>query len=264
MLVTGAGGLLGSWLRRTAPSDAAITSLVHRTAVPDGPTVTADLRAADQVAAAFDAARPDLVIHAAMAVDEASIVTATRHVAGAAAERGTELLFVSTDAVFAGDGVLADEDRDPEPIWDYGRWKVEAERIVLPGAAVVRLPLVVSLDPEDKAVERTRAAAEAGETIAWFADERRQPAMAIELAQAIWRIAGLAPEVRAGVWHLMGPERLTRYEIAGRVAAALGLRADVIRPEPTPPGLVRPRDLFLGSERAREEIGWDPTPILGG
>ena len=80
MLVTGAGGLLGSWLRRTAPSDAAITSLVHRTAVPDGPTVTADLRAADQVAAAFDAARPDLVIHAAMAVDEASIVTATRHV----------------------------------------------------------------------------------------------------------------------------------------------------------------------------------------
>mgnify|MGYP000685681761 CR=1 FL=1 len=50
---------------------------------------------------------------------------------------------------------------------------------------------------------------------------------------------------------------------------ALALMAETgvlgaVLPEATPAGLVRPRDLFLGSERARREIGWDPRPILGG
>jgi dTDP-4-dehydrorhamnose reductase len=70
-------------------------------------------------------------------------------------------------------------------------------------------------------------------------------------------------EHAAGTWHLPGPERLSRSEIAHRVVAALGLPGDSIAAEPTPPGAERPRDLHLRDDRARREIGWSPTPILG-
>ena len=122
--------------------------------------------------------------------------------------------------------------RSPIPIWDYGRWKVEAERIVLGAStrsSVVRLPLVISLDPEDRGTERIRSGARDGQPTRWFHDEIRQPAMARDIAEALWRIDSLAPEQRAGVWQLPGPESLSRYEIALRVADALQLdRSTVI------------------------------------
>lgn len=267
VLLTGASGLVGTWLRRTAPRAASVVSVVHRTPVDEGPSITADLREADAVDQVIRTVEPRLVIHAAMTVDEASIVTATEHVARATARHGADLLFVSTDAVFSGDGRSVGEDDHPDPIWDYGRWKARAERAVLaavPTAVIVRLPLVVSLDPEDKAVERIRLAAEAREIVRWFDDELRQPAMASDIAPAIWRAASLPVDRRTGPLHLVGPERLSRYEIARRVARSLGLDTALIEGEPTAAGLVRPRDLHLRTDRARAEIGWDPAPVLGG
>ena len=92
----------------------------------------------------------------------------------------------------------------------------------------------------------------------------RQPAMAAELAAAIWSIAAHPPEERAGAWHLMGAERLSRCDIARRAARDLGVAEDLVRGEPTPPGLVRPRDLHLADDRARRTIGWHPRPVFGG
>lgn len=264
VLLTGASGLVGTWLRRTAPPDVEVVSLVHRTAVA-GASVTADVRDAGAVAAAFAEVRPSLVIHAAMAVDADSILGATAHVAEQAALVGADLVHLSTDAVFAGDGRPVDEGARPDPIWDYGRWKAQAEELVMRTAsssAFVRLPLVVSLDPADAAVQRIRTAADAGEVSRWFDDELRQPAMAADLAAGIWRIASLPPDRRAGAWHLVGPETLTRHQIAQRVAATLGLDPTSVLPEPTPPGLVRPRHLDLRCDRARSEIAWDPAPVL--
>lgn len=264
VLLTGASGLVGTWLRGTAPADVEVVSVVHRTAVA-GSSVTADLRDGAAVAGAFGAVRPSLVIHAAMAVDADSIVGATGHVAEQAALAGADLVHISTDAVFAGDGRPVDEAARPEPIWDYGRWKAQAEELVVRTAAssaFVRLPLVVSLEPEDGAVRRIRSAAEAGEVTRWFDDELRQPAMAADLAAGLWRIASLPPDRRAGAWHLVGPETLSRHLIAQRVVATLGLDPASVRPEPTPPGLARPRHLDLRCDRARTEIAWDPAPVL--
>src|ERR1700712_397113 len=129
VLVTGASGLLGTWLRRAAPAGVDLVALAHRTPVPASPSVTADLRDADAVLEAFEISRPVLVIHAAMAVDEASIVGATRHIADAAAAVGADVAHISTDAVFSGDGRPVAEDAEPDPIWDYGRWKAEAESV---------------------------------------------------------------------------------------------------------------------------------------
>ena len=264
VLLTGASGLLGGWLIRTAPAGCDVVGVVHTRSVPGVPSIRADLRDAGDVRSAVRQVQPALVVHAAYAVDAASIVDATRHVVEAAAEVGAAVVFVSTDAVFSGDGVAQAEDAIPTPVFAYGRWKASAERIVTagsPGNSIVRLPLVVSIDPDDHVVQPIRAGADQREPTTWFTDEVRQPARAQDLAEALWRIAALDPAVRAGTWHLPGPESLSRYEIAQRVVAALGLEADVIVGAPTPPGTARPRHLHLRDDRARREINWAPSPV---
>jgi dTDP-4-dehydrorhamnose reductase len=269
VLLTGAAGLLGTWLQRTMPAGIEVVALLHRRPAQAGSrpsAVRADLRSAAAADEAVVTAAPDLVLHAAYADDEDSIVHATEHVAAATVRAGADLLHVSTDAVFSGDGRPRSEGDAPDPIADYGRWKLRSEQAAtahLPDAAIVRLPLVVSLDPEDAAVARIRRAAAEADTTRWFDDEIRQPARADELAEAIWAIVGLEPQERSGVWHLPGPERLSRLEIALRARATLGLPPTVVTGGPTPEGLVRPRDLHLLDDRARRTIGWSPAAIFG-
>ncbi len=263
VLLTGASGLLGHWLTRTVPDDCEIVGIVHRRRVPGVPTVRADLRDGEAVRAAARHVRPSLVVHTAYAKDHDSIVTASRHVAHAASDVGAEVVHISSDVVFPGDGVGRDEGATMAPTSDYGRWKAAAERVVARHSSrstIVRISLIVSIDPDDPAVHRIRSSAGRGETTMWFTDEMRQPAGAEDLARAIWRIAGL--ETRAGVWHLPGPERLSRFQLAERVVATLGLDPGAIGGEPTPPGSDRPRHLHLLDARATREIGWAPTPVL--
>jgi dTDP-4-dehydrorhamnose reductase len=66
------------------------------------------------------------------------------------------------------------------------------------------------------------------------------------------------------VFHLGGPERLSRHELGLRVAAVLGL-------DPSPIQAVRqselafdaPRaaDASLDSSHARDTLGWEPRPL---
>lgn len=265
ILLTGASGLLGTWLRRSSPADREVIGLVNRRAVVDLRTVKADLRDAGAIEAAVRKVQPSMVLHAAYAKDRQSIVDATRHVGQAAAAIDADVLFVSTDAVFSGDGTPRAEDSAPDPIWEYGRWKAQAERALVDvksASTVVRLPLVVSVDPDDHVVERIRSASLRGETTTWYSDEMRQPALASELAEAIWQIASLDPKHRGGVWHLPGPERLSRAQIADRIVATLGLDPAAVTSELTPSGAHRPRDLRLLDARATVHIDWSPQTVL--
>lgn len=265
VLLTGASGLVGTWLRKTAPAGVDLVSLTHRTALPGANSVSADLRDGQAIGAVFGDVRPSLVIHGAMAVDAASIIGATRNVADGASSVGADLVYLSTDAVFSGDGRPVDENTLPDPVWDYGRWKAEAEQLVLRGVvgwAVVRLPLVISLDPEDRAVQRIRDGARQRQPTTWFHDEIRQPAMASDIAGALWQLGSLEPEGRSGIWQLPGPESLSRYEIARRVVDAMKLDPTSIISVAAPTGVSRPREINMLGARARHKINWHPAQVL--
>ncbi len=263
VLLTGGSGLLGTWLRATTPDHVTLTSVAHRTEIDDPSTVRADLRDPASVDHAIRRAQPDLVIHAAYAKDRASIVDATDHLAQAATQHGATIVHVSTDAVFSGDGRARAEDSDPDPSQDYGRWKAEAERIVAArsagSAAIVRISLVASIDPPDHVLRGIVDATADGPV--WFDDEFRQPAMGRDVAIGIWRVAMVDPLRRGGVWHLPGPDRLSRHEIARRLCTAAGIDAARAIRGSTPPDSRRPRDLVLSSGRAMREIDWGPPAI---
>jgi hypothetical protein len=87
VLLTGASGLLGQWLVRTAPHGTGVIALTRRHSIPGIPEVHADLRDARSTMTAVKRADPSLVIHAAYAHDRAAIVDATEHVVAFTASR---------------------------------------------------------------------------------------------------------------------------------------------------------------------------------
>jgi dTDP-4-dehydrorhamnose reductase len=265
VLVTGAGGLLGSAVCRTAPPAVEVVGAVRTSPAPDGvPTFPVDLAGPDAVDA-MAGRRPDAVIHCAYGMNRADIVGATESVVGACVASGAALVTISTDALFDGEQAPYVESDPPSPITDYGRWKAEAEDIVgtaLPDAAIVRTSLLVHSDPPDHGAEWLAATIRRGERVTLFDDELRCPVMAPDLAACLWELVALPPEGRGGVWHVAGPLAMSRAEL-GRLMIEHydldGSKVDVAS-QASVPG-PRPRDVRLSCERALRTLHTRPRPV---
>jgi len=258
-LVTGGAGLLGSALARLAPGGWTPEVTVRSTPLPEGLAgVKAHRVDLTQPLAFFELAerrRPAVVIHTAYSkTDGRQTVDAATEVATACAALDIPLVHVSTDALFDGEHAPYDEAAEPSPVHAYGRSKALAEVAVresCPDAVIVRTSLILAEDGSDPttvwAVERLRA----GERVTFFDDEFRCPILVDDLATQIWEIAHWPVGERAGVWHLVGSQRLSRAEVGRLICDRLGLDWSLVdvasaatMPEP------RPRDLTLTSQRS--------------
>lgn len=270
VLITGGAGNVAGWLIRRLPPGTDLHVTVHRSPLIDRVrgTVTphrVDLRSADDTTRLMDEVAPDVVIHTAYAQgSRAAIVTATGSVAAGAAEVGASLVHLSTDVVFAGDHPPYDETSSPDPIDDYGRWKLGAERAAeaaVPDVCTVRISLAVSLDPPDRVTAALAGALRSGRGVTLFHDEMRQPIRSQDLAAELWALVALERTERAGTWHLPGPEHVSRLQLGSRLAAALGVDPGGIRSasaatHPAP----RVRDPRLVGRR-RAALGVDLSPF---
>ncbi len=133
------------------------------------------------------------------------------------------------------------------------RTKLDAESAVLaiPAGLVLRLSLLFGPGRGGRPtyLDRTVAAWRHGEAQAFFEDEYRTP---LDLLTAAEAIVSLLESDATGIVHLAGRERLSRFELARRVALTLGIdtalvlanrQADVPSPEP------RPADVSLDTTR---------------
>ncbi|HYJ78264.1 MAG TPA: sugar nucleotide-binding protein, partial [Longimicrobiaceae bacterium] len=236
----------------------------RRRAPVHAPSVhTVELSADAAVDALVARLRPDVVIHAAYGKQDLArdVVRATRNVAAACARTGTTLVHVSTDVVFDGEQAPYSESDPPAPISDYGRSKAEAEGVVrslMPGAAIVRTSVIVRTDAENEIVRQLRD----GSLPPAFVDELRSVIAVADLAAQLWELALLPKERIGGVWHLAGPEAVSRYALAALLALRHG-----IDPRQVKPALNRdfherrPRDLRLLTARADRELRTRVRPI---
>jgi dTDP-4-dehydrorhamnose reductase len=226
LLVTGAGGYLGSELLRQQP-DALPT--FHD---------TLDVNDADAVMRYFLKHGPDVVIHTAYRMGDAETnVRGAHNVALAAHRVGARLIHLSTDLVFDGEhGAPYTEDDEPRPVMEYGQQKLEAEQLVArvhPDALIVRTSLLIGPpDGPQEALARR-------DDVEFHTDEIRTPIPVMSLASALLELAALDV---AGVLHVAGPEAVSRVQLAER------LRGGPVRGRPTPPG--RARNVALDSSRA--------------
>ncbi|MEK6208815.1 MAG: sugar nucleotide-binding protein [Pseudomonadota bacterium] len=172
-------------------------------------------------------------------------------------------VFVSSDAVFDGSRAYWSEDDEPIPILTYGRQKLEVERHLAalpPPWIVVRLPKLIS--PERNARCFLSGWVEGlgrRKRILCATDQYFTPAAAPDAARTI---AQLVQAQAQGLYHLGGPERLSRRVLLGAVI-------DEYRKFATPvaeiidcslrdiPDLLEPRplDTSLRSDRFKADFG---------
>lgn len=216
--VTGAGGLIGSHLVKTAPPSWRVRGLTRD---------ELDICNEHAVEQQFRIDRPDLIIHCA-AISKNPLCDADPALAkkvntdavvilcGIAAE--IPFIFFSTDLVFDGKKGNYVETDEPNPLSVYARTKVAAEHVVLdnPNHTVIRTSLNAGHSPTGNRAfnEEMRAAFKAGRTLSLFEDEFRCPIPAEFTARASWEIVG-----EPGIFHLCGGERLSRYEIGQLLAS---------------------------------------------
>lgn len=270
VLVTGAGGQLGTELQRCA--------------WPEGWQVTAldmaDLDLRDTAAiAAMVASRPWAVVingAAYTAVDKAEtdLVTAwaVNAMAPAAFAQGCAaanipLVQVSTDYVFAGDKAGAWEVDDPVgPLGVYGASKLGGELAVRTSgarAAIVRTAWVVSAHGNNFVKTMLRFGKER-EEMRVVADQHGSPTAAADLAAAIVQIAQTIEKTGSAAWgtyHLTGSGYTTWHDFAEHIFRRLEERTGK-RPRLTAIGTVdyptparRPTNSRLDCGRAKERLG---------
>lgn len=216
--ITGAGGLLGNYLVKTAPQFAPGFSVIP---LQRGELDLTDFSA---VHARFLAERPTAVLHCAAiahppvcerdpALARRVNVETTRSLAELAAD--IPLFFCSSDLVFDGRRGNYVETDAPNPLSVYAETKVAAEQIVLanPRHTVLRLSLNFGRSPTGNRGfnELLRADLAAGKNFSLFTDEFRCPTAAAVTARAMWE---LLRQRATGLFHLCGADRLSRWEIA--------------------------------------------------
>jgi dTDP-4-dehydrorhamnose reductase len=216
--LTGANGLIGSYLVQTAPRFAPNFRMRALT------RADFDLLDFAAVEREFKKDRPQFVIHCAAItmVGEAQKnpalarrvnVDSTKLLAELAAE--IPFVFFSTDIVFDGRKGNYVETDAPNPLHIYGETKVEAEQIVLknPRHLVVRTSINAgrSLTGNRAFNEQLRySMSQAGQGMTLFTDEFRCPIPAAETARAVW---DLVQKNCAGIYHVAGAEKLSRLQI---------------------------------------------------
>jgi dTDP-4-dehydrorhamnose reductase len=255
VLITGAAGLIGGYLIRTAARWAPQWDVRGMT------RAEADLTDQAQVQEAWRRCGPSLVIHCAALSRTGACeqdpararrinVEATRFLAALAGD--IPFVFLSSDQVFDGAKGNYVETDDVHPLNVYGQTKAEAERVVLknPAHSVVRIALTAGVSPSgDRSfVEDMLESAAKRRKLTLFTDEFRCPIPAGALAHALWEFAA---QPRAGLYHLGGNERLSRWEIGDLLAGRYPELRSWIQPGSLADyhGPTRPPDLSMRSDK---------------
>ena len=239
------------------------------------PSDAVELGDPKQVAEAFKAARPAIVLHAGAMASPAECfraperarqinVEGTAALADAAAETGARLVLVSTDLVFDGEqGGYRETDR-PSPLSIYGKTKLAAEKVALahPRNIVARVSLLFgpTLVARPSFFDEQVAALRDRRMCQLFSDEWRTP---LGLHTAARALAALSFSDFQGTIHVGGPERLSRLEMGLRLARFLGRDpsnlVSTTRNQGRSPE-ARPRDLALDSGLFRRLFPDEPRP----
>jgi len=244
ILITGASGLLGLNLALETAEEHVVygTAKDHLLNTPAFTVLPGDLLAPGAVDQVLDQSHPDWVIHCAALANidacEADPVLARKvnielpaELATNVARGGARLVHISTDSVFDGKRGNYSEDDLPNPLSVYARTKLDGERAVLqanPDAVVARVNLFGwSISGRRSLGEFFVRNLQAGNRVNGFTDVFFCPLLANDLAHLLVSMLKLK---LSGLYHMVSPECLSKYEFGLRVAERFGLDASLITP----------------------------------
>jgi len=278
LLVTGASGFLG-WnicQRKRNQWQICGTTFTHQVTIPSVDTVTIDLCDAAAGERLIEDISPDAVIHTA-AEANANIcqehpartrpinVDAAVNLAQVCHRRGIPFVHTSTDLVFDGLYPPYSEDSAVCPIGHYGQQKAAAEEGILecnPEASVCRVPMFFGLPSPSSSdfTHRMLTLVRENRPVRLFTDEYRTP---VSVDVAIEGLFLALEQGVAGLLHLGGEERVSRYEFGQLLVEVAGLENAQLIPvmqRDLPMAAPRPGDVSLNSGKAFA-LGYHPGPL---
>jgi dTDP-4-dehydrorhamnose reductase len=233
--ITGAQGQLGQALQRQLPGRHDLHALARH---------NLDVTQLDDVVAAFDAIRPDIVIHAAAntnvdgceadpAAAFAANGLAARNVAVATARVGGSVVHISTNYVFDGEQTDPYHEWSPTlPISVYGASKLAGEQAMRDHAAgrfyVVRTAWLYAATGRNFVRTMLRLAGEQP-VLRVVHDQLGQPTYVDDLARAIGQ---LIERPAYGVYHLTNNGVCSWFDWASATLEAAGLTQTPVEPIP--------------------------------
>ena len=271
ILITGASGLLGLSLALEAMREHDVTG-VDRGKLKSAPfqVLKADLTPSglDPV---LDSVRPDWLVNCAALTnldvceeypDQAKFINTEipAALADACAKRGIRFLHISTDAVFDGEkpDLYTEEDR-PNPLGVYSHTKLEGERAVQAAnsqASIARLNFFGwSLSGRHSLGEFFVNHLSAGKTVYGFTDIIFCPIFVNHTAQLL---LDMLEKGLCGLYHVVGPQAMSKYQFGVEIARRFGLRESLISPRSVEgSGLTarRSHNLWLSTHKVSTDLG---------
>lgn len=272
ILITGGSGLLAlNWALALRNRYLVTLGLHEREIALAGAQIRKiDLESVDNLIRTIETVQPQIVIHSAgltsveKCEDEPDLakrinVELAVNVAKACAKLGLPLVHISTDHLFAGVASLVEETCPVQPINVYGRTKAEAETRVLeahPTAMVIRTNFYgwgtsYRHSFSDVVIEALRA----GKELTLFQDVFYTPILVETAAQAVHDLIDLKA---SGIFHVVGDERISKYEFGLKLAQEFNLDARLIKPGKIADqaSLVqRPQDMSLSNQKICKLLG---------
>lgn len=262
VLITGAAGLIGHYLLKTAPRWAPRWEVCGIT------RQDVDLTDAARLTGVVRSLKPLAIIHCAALSrtkdceqhpDKARLVNvaATAHLATLA--KDVPFFFLSSGEVFDGKRGWYEEGDEARPINVYGKTKLEAEHVVLqnPRHTVVRIVLTAGMSRggDRSFVEEMCRVAKSGSRVTLFEDEYRCPLPAGVIVRALWE---LLDHERPGLYHLGGRERLSRWEMGQMLVRWYPVLTDHLQSGTARSytGSSRPADLSLRCDKIQRRLSF--------
>ena len=245
LLVTGASGLLGLNLSLVAAAQGhQVTGLTHQQGLGGVPfdVSSVNLLQMERALVTVANAKPEAIIHCAAIADlnvaekEPELARqlnrdAAGQLAAAASRWGIPMIHISTDAVFDGVTGGYDEDAPTNPLSAYARTKLEGEQAVAEGNPDAIIARVVffgwSLSGNRSLAEFFFNNLRTGNRVKGFTDTLFSPLYTEDLAEILLAMLGSG---LSGLYHVVSPEHLSKYDFGVRIADRFGFDAGLIEP----------------------------------
>lgn len=249
ILITGSNGLLGQKVVELLSNSSNFTLLLtskHESSVFHDESLTyrtLDTSHKQDVQKAFEEFEPEIIIHtAAMTnVDQCELereaawhanVTSVENVVHASKLVGARIIHLSTDYVFDGKNGPYDEQARPNPLSYYGRTKLASENVIASSglrATILRTMILYGMAHGVKmnfALWLLKSLSEE-KPVRIVSDQIGNPTFVDDLAYAILKVVELD---RTGLFHIAGPDLISRYDFALALAKTFGFNKKLITP----------------------------------
>jgi len=185
-------------------------------------------------------------------------VQGTINVAEASKSAHARFFFISTDFVFDGCSETPYVENDsPNPIQQYGRTKLEAERAIMKlctDATILRTAVLYGEGPKARFLNWVLSSLRQGKKVPAYSDQTNCPTLVDDLARAIFTLHSTD---KTGLYHAVGRSCVNRYEFARAIARIFHFPEDLVIPvlsESAPQLAKRPKNCCLSTERLERDI----------